>query len=93
MKLKSSPKRRGISPRMQTLIEGGDAGFHAMLAGHREPDGSYARFDAHGFYWTSSEDDSVNAWFYNFAKGPASFNRHSGDMRRAMSVRCVRDSL
>jgi len=73
------------------LISGGDSGFNAFLGGNREPDGTYQRLDAHGFYWTSSEYDSAEAWFYNFAKGASLLNRHTGDKRRAISVRCVND--
>ena len=73
------------------LMIGGSAGFNALLGGGRTVDGQYARFEAHGFYWTASESDPVSAWFYNF--GHALFlNRHSdGEKQRAFSVRCVSD--
>ena len=74
------------------LIEGGGSGFNALLGGNREADGSYQRLGAHGFYWTASEYDSANAWFYNFAKGSTLLNHHTGDKRRAVSVRCIKDA-
>ena len=73
------------------LTEGGSAGFNAFLAGNREADGTYARFGAHGFYWTATEKDSSEAWFINFAKGAPLLNRHTGDKNRALSVRCILD--
>ncbi|HTH56197.1 MAG TPA: FISUMP domain-containing protein [Cyclobacteriaceae bacterium] len=73
------------------LISGGESGFNALLGGNREVDGSYQRREAHGFYWTSSGLDSTEAWFYNFAKSPQLLNHHTGDKKRANSVRCIRD--
>lgn len=73
------------------LLADASVGFNALLGGNREADGSYERLGAHGFYWTSSEYDSANAWFYNFGKGSNLLNHHTGDKRRAVSVRCVKD--
>jgi uncharacterized protein (TIGR02145 family) len=76
-----------------TLLTGGGSGFNAVLGGNRGADDSrYARLEAHGFYWTASENDPASALFYNFARGSQSFNRQSGgDKQMAISVRCVRD--
>jgi len=74
------------------LMVGGSSGFNVQFGGNRNSDNAeYARLDAHGFYWTSTESDPANAWFYNF--GQARFvNRHSeGNKRMAISVRCVKD--
>jgi uncharacterized protein (TIGR02145 family) len=73
------------------LISGGTSGFNAVLGGNRS-DGQYARFEAHGFYWTASENDSASAPFYNFGKGGQALNRQpQGEKRMAISVRCVRE--
>jgi uncharacterized protein (TIGR02145 family) len=72
------------------LTTGGSSGFNVLLGGGRQEDDQYARLEAHGFYWTSSESDGVNAWFYNFGKGGQSLNRHSdGSKQMALSVRCI----
>jgi uncharacterized protein (TIGR02145 family) len=74
------------------LMVGGGAGFNVQFGGRHSPEnGEYARLDAHGFYWTATETNPTNAWFYNF--GQARFlNRHSdGEKKMALSVRCVRD--
>lgn len=73
------------------LSEGGSAGFNALLAGNRQPNGEYQRLGAHGFYWTSTESDSTEAWFYNFAKEATLLNHHTGSKERAISVRCIRE--
>jgi uncharacterized protein (TIGR02145 family) len=72
------------------LMEGGQDGFNAVLGGNREANGNYERLGAHGFYWTATEYDSAEAWFYNFGRGSKLLNRHTGDKRRAVSVRCIR---
>jgi len=71
------------------LSEGGGAEFDALLGGNRQPDGSYQRLGAHGFYWTSTESDSVEAWFYNFGKESTLLNHHTGSKKRSLSVRCI----
>jgi uncharacterized protein (TIGR02145 family) len=74
------------------LLIGGSSGFNAVLGGGRTPGGEYARLEAHGFYWTASENDPAVAWFYNFGKGALFLNRHrDGEKTRAFSVRCVRE--
>lgn len=77
----------------KALSIGGSSGFNALLGGGRIfDDGQYARLEAHGFYWTTSENDPVSAWFYNFGQGGLSLNRHSGGKKQmALSVRCVRE--
>ncbi len=73
-----------------SLSTGGKAEFNGILGGNREANGSYERFGAHGFYWTATEYDNSEAWFYNFAKRSALLNRHTGDKKRAFSVRCIK---
>jgi len=74
------------------LVSGGTSGFDAVLGGIRSVDGKYERLEAHGLYWTVSENDSDTAPFYNFGKGSqALYRQPQGEKQRAMSVRCVRD--
>ncbi len=76
----------------RVLLAGGNSGFNAVLGGGRSGDGQYARLEAHGFYWTASEDDSATAPFYNFGRGGQAFHRQSGgEKQQAFSVRCIRD--
>jgi uncharacterized protein (TIGR02145 family) len=73
------------------LLSEGTSGFNAVLGGNRS-DGKYARLDAHGFYWTASDNDSSSAPFYNFGKdGRALHRQPQGDKQMAISVRCVRE--
>jgi uncharacterized protein (TIGR02145 family) len=70
------------------LLAGRPSGFNAVLGGNREADGSYARLDEHGIYWSATESDNEHAWFYNF--GRLGLNRHrGGNKSMAVSVRCI----
>jgi uncharacterized protein (TIGR02145 family) len=74
------------------LVSGGTSGFDAVLGGIRSVDGTYERLEAHGLYWTASENDPTTAPFYNFGKGSqALYRQPQGDKQRALSVRCVRE--
>lgn len=76
----------------KALMTGGGSGFNAVLGGGRAGDGRYARLEAHGFYWTASEIDPANGWYFNFGKGGQALHRQDGgEKERAFSVRCVRD--
>jgi uncharacterized protein (TIGR02145 family) len=73
------------------LLSGGASGFNAVLGGNRS-DGQYARLEAHGFYWTASENASGTAPFYNFGQGGEALHRQAqGPKAMAISVRCVRE--
>jgi len=73
------------------LQSGGRSGFNAVLAGNRSVDGQYERLEAHGFYWTASDNDLKSAPFYNFGKGSQGLYRQpQGQKKMAVSVRCVR---
>ena len=72
------------------LVTGGKSGFDVVFGGSRNPDGTYARLEAHGLYLTSSPSESGGVWFYNFG-GQRFLNRHSGGSPlMAISVRCIR---
>gem|GEM_PF-1627292 len=75
----------------RTLMNNGNSGFNAVLGGNRDPDSRFARLDAHGFYWTSTEGANNTMWYFNFAKGSQAFYlQNDGEKTRAFSVRCVK---
>jgi len=74
------------------LMSGGTSGFNAVLGGNRSIDGKYDRLEAHGIYWTASENDPTTAPLYNFGKGSQALYRGpQGQKQMAVSVRCVRE--
>ena len=73
------------------LSSGGTSGFNAVLGGNRS-EGQYARMEAHGFYWTASDNDPSSAPFYNFGQdGQALHRQPQGEKQMAISVRCVKE--
>ena len=82
----------GAKATYRVLVIGGTSGFSVMLGGSRNPNGSYERLEAHGFYWTASDTGSTSAAFYNFGKGGQALSRHGQGLKQmAVSVRCVRE--
>jgi uncharacterized protein (TIGR02145 family) len=74
------------------LLKGGKSGFDAVLGGGREEGGGYARADAHGFYWTSTESLPGLAMFMNFGKGSRGlYRQRDGEKGLAFAVRCIKD--
>ena len=74
------------------LLIGGTSGFNAVLGGNRSIDGQYDRLEAHGIYWTASENDPTTAPLYNFGKGSQALYRGpQGQKQMAVSVRCMRE--
>jgi uncharacterized protein (TIGR02145 family) len=74
----------------KALRNGGTSGFDAVLGGNRS-EGRYERLEAHGFYWTASDNDPYSAPFYNFGQnGQALHRQPQGEKQMAISVRCVR---
>ena len=76
----------------KALLQSGSSGFDAVLGGGRSADGKYRRGDAHGFYWTATENNSTSAPFYNFGKGSGKlFLQPEGEKSDAFAVRCVKE--
>ena len=73
------------------LLRGGRSGFNAVLGGNRSA-GQYARLEAHGLYWTASDNDPASAPYYNVGRGGGAFHRQpQGEKQMALSVRCIRE--
>jgi len=87
----SQDSEEGGKAAYKALFSGGSSGFNAVLGGGRAVDGEYARLEAHGFYWTATEDGPGGAFFYNFAKSKLALHRQDGGEKlRAFSVRCIK---
>ena len=81
----------GAKATYRALVVGGTSGFSAMFGGSRIS-GRYERLEAHGLYWTASDNGSTSAPFYNFGKGGQALSRHGqGQKQMAVSVRCIKE--
>ena len=75
----------------QEFLVGGKSGLEMRLGGGRQEDG-YARLEAHGFYWSTTEESPTSMRILNFGKGSgAVFDQNGGKKTSAYSVRCVSD--
>ena len=73
------------------LILGGNSGFDALLGGGRYPGGSaYLSIWGYGIYWSSTQRDIQEAWFYSFTAGILVVRQHL-DKLYGFSCRCVHD--
>jgi uncharacterized protein (TIGR02145 family) len=73
------------------LLVGGQSGLELRLGGGRDR-GEYARLEAHGFYWSTTEESPNTVRYLNFGKGSGTvYDQNGGAKTEAFSVRCVSD--
>lgn len=91
----SNHSKDGGKSAYAALQTGGISGFNATLGGNRgAKDQVFARLNAHGFYWTTTEIDAQTAWTFNFgAGGKALHCQDGGEKGEAVSVRCIQGGL
>ena len=75
----------------KALIKGGPSAFSALLGGYRNSDGGFFSLDKDGYYWSSTENDSFDAWIYLFDGYSQNLNRGSRGKRLGFSCRCLQD--
>ena len=69
-----------------------ESGFTAFPGGYRNNNnGSYYYIGSYGYFWSSSEDDSNDAWLRKLNYSNSEVDRNNTDKRYGFSVRCVRD--
>jgi len=79
------------TPKVLGLAIGKGNGFNGLPGGYRYYDGVCFSMGNAGYWWTSTEDDTANAWgrFLNYNN--ASLGRNYYDKSDGFSVRCVMD--
>jgi uncharacterized protein (TIGR02145 family) len=71
------------------LLVNGRSGLDMLLGGGRDGEG-YARLEAHGFYWSATEESPTTVRYLNFGKGSRTvYDQDGGAKTEAFSVRCV----
>lgn len=69
-----------------------DYGFLGLPGGNRATnDGNFYYIGSFGYWWSSSQTNTSNAWNRNMDDGNDSVNRYYDDKRYGFSVRCLRD--
>jgi len=78
----------------EAMIVGGSSGFSAQLGGYRWANGWFRGLGESGVYWSATEYDDRDAWYYGFSGDYGEMDR---DYRGAWksyghSCRCVKDA-
>jgi uncharacterized protein (TIGR02145 family) len=68
------------------------SGFSAQPGGLRTDNGVFDFVGGDGFWWSSTESGTSNAWYRNLYFNSSFVYRHSYSKERGFSVRCVRDN-
>lgn len=66
-------------------------GFSALLAGSRISNGSFLSVGNSAYFWSSSEYDSIYAYYMVLSYGSEYANLSHGSRNYAFSVRCLKD--
>ena len=67
------------------------SGFTALPGGYRYYNGAYNALTRYGYWWTSTESSSANAYGRDLYYGYNDLDRISSDKRSGASVRCIKD--
>lgn len=69
-----------------------ESGYTALPGGYRRTDGTYLNLKKNGYWWSSNESSSVNA-FYRLLFYDSGFSeRGNSDKRNGFSIRCLLDN-
>ena len=66
--------------------------FSALPSGTRWFNGNFGLVGPNGYWWSSTEDSTTNAWSWNLGSDRGSVSRNYGSKRNGFSVRCLRDN-
>ena len=67
------------------------SGFSALPGGYRNENGAFDNFGWNGYWWSSMENGTNNAWYRNLYFDGILLYRGSYSKERGSSVRCVKD--
>ncbi len=67
------------------------SGFNGLPGGFRDLDGTFYYVGRYGYFWSSSESNSVGAWFRFLSNDLRDLFRSFNHKRNGFSVRCLRD--
>jgi len=91
-------KRRVVGDKMKSKSgwEGNgngtnSSGFSGLPGGYRYYNGAFNAIGSLGYWWSSTEDDTSNAWFRGLGYYSGYVSRVSYYKRDGFSVRCLRD--
>lgn len=69
-----------------------ESGYTALPGGYRRTDGTYLNLKKYGYWWSSTESSSVNAFYRLMFYDSGFAQRVNSDKRNGFSVRCLLDN-
>ena len=70
-----------------------ESGFNGLPSGARIPDGNYSYMGGQGYFWSSIENNSNNAWRWNLTKSESTIYSGALNKKNGFSIRCVIDTI
>jgi uncharacterized protein (TIGR02145 family) len=67
------------------------SGFTALPGGYRWADGPFSSIGNYGFWWSSTENDTISSWFRKLSYNTLGLDEGINNKNFGFSVRCVRD--
>ena len=68
-------------------------GSFILPGGYRNNNGDYNNVGNNGNWWSSTQNDSNNAWNRNLNYNNTNVNRNNNNTQNGFSVRCLRDEI
>jgi clan AA aspartic protease (TIGR02281 family) len=69
-----------------------ESGFSGLPGGYRQFQWPFLSIDSDGYWWSSTETNSTNAWLRNlYHYSRSAYNRYEDNKTNGVSVRCLRD--
>ncbi len=65
--------------------------FTGLPGGYRHNDGYYSSIGSNGSWWSSTEDNTLAAWYRYLGYSIGNAHRGNDDKKNGLSVRCLRD--
>ena len=65
--------------------------FTALPGGYRGSDGTFGNIGLSGYWWSSTEGSTSNAWYRTLTYLSSYVGRHYYSKEGGFSVRCLRD--
>ena len=87
-KMKSTGTQYWSSPNTDATNE---SGFSGLPGGLRDSNGAFNLIGNYGYWWSSTENNTSNAWFRNLNYNFGYVNRNNFFKTNGFSVRCLRD--
>lgn len=68
-----------------------ETGFTALPGGYRDAGGGFFNLGEHGIWWSSTQTNPYEAWFWEMYSSVSGIYRVSDEKEEGVCIRCIRD--